>query len=85
MSKPVKVVLNRKAVGQLLRHPNLKKDLVDRAKRIQTAAGGDKRGFKADSFEGYDRSRAQVVATTHTAKSDEAKHRALTKALNAGR
>lgn len=85
MAKPVQVVLNRKAVGQLLRSAGVKADLAERAKRIHTAAGGDKAGYRADSFEGFDRSRAQVVAATHKAQTDQARHRTLDSALNAGR
>lgn len=85
MAKPVEVVLNRKAVGQLLRSTGVKAELAERAKRIHKAAGGDKAGYRADSFEGFDRSRAQVVAATRKAQTDQARHRTLDSAINAGR
>lgn len=85
MAKPVEIVLNRKAVGALLRHQNTKKLLETTGKRIQQAAGGDKAGYRVNSYEGFDRSRTEVVAATRSAQADEAKNRTLSRALGSGR
>lgn len=81
MVKP-KVVLNSKQVRAVLRSREAELNLLARAQRIASAAGS---GFEAASAVGSNRARASVYPTTSAAKRAEAKHGALSKALDAGR
>lgn len=81
MPKP-KIVLNRKGVRELLRSNEVLGDLERRALAIAAAAGP---GFEADSDVGRNRARASVLTETREAMEAEAKDRALTRAIDAGR
>lgn len=78
----VRIVLNRSAVGALLRSPEVKADLERRAGAIAAAAGP---GNEVESEVGRARARAAVVTETFEAKHKEATDRSLTRALDAGR
>lgn len=78
----VRVVLNRKAIVQLLRSAEVRADLESRARRIADRAG---EGFEVDSEAGTKRARASVRTVTYEAILAEAKHRKLTHALDAAR
>lgn len=78
----VRIVVNRKTVAELLKSPAVKADLERRAQAIATAAGD---GMEVDSEVGPNRARASVRTATYAARRAEAKDRALTKALGAGR
>lgn len=74
--------MNKKGVAALLRSPGVKRDLKDRADRIALAAGA---GVKGYVWDGFDRSRARVVTTTPEADFRQARHRTLSRAIDAGR
>ena len=78
----VRVVLNRKAVRDLLRSAEVKADLERRARSIAAAAGP---GNEMESETGSNRARAAVVTETAEAMHAEATNRSLTRALDAGR
>jgi hypothetical protein len=78
----VKVVLNRSAVGALLRSPEVQADLKRRAAAIAAAAGP---GNEVETEVGRARARAAVVTETGEAVHNEATKRSLTRALDAGR
>lgn len=82
MAARVRVVVNRAAVRGLLRSPEMERELRQRAEKIADQAG---EGFEADSDIGPNRARASVRTTTAAARRAEAKERALTRALDAGR
>lgn len=77
-----RVVINKKAVGEILRSPAVLADLEARARRIAAAAGP---GHKVDSEVGTKRARAAVITETTEARRAEAKARTLTRAIDAGR
>lgn len=81
-----KVVLNRKEVRRLLRgdgpYSGVASDLTTRARAIANAAGD---GMETDSSVGSNRARASVWTATREAMEAEAKDRALTRAIDAGR
>lgn len=77
----MKLELDSKTVGALLKSPEMRADLDRRAKRIATAAGP---GMKASSMVGRTRVRASVITATTEARIAEATDRKLTKSLRAG-
>lgn len=82
MARPVRVVLNRKGVRELLRSQQVLADLEARAQRIANAAG---EGMEAEAEIGRNRARASVHTATPEAVRAEAESRALTRSLDAGR
>ena len=78
----VKIVLNRKGIGALLKSPEVQADLNARADRIARAAG---EGHTVESTVGPQRARAAVITTTFDAMRAEAENRNLTRAIDAGR
>lgn len=78
----VTIKLNQAAIAQLLRSPEVLEELTRRAIRIAVAAGP---GMEVDEELGPHRARASVRTATFEAMRAEAKGRALTKALDAGR
>lgn len=78
----VKVELNRTNVRALLRSGPVQSDLQRRANAIARAAG---EGMEVDSGTGPNRARASVRTGTREAMEAEARDRALTRAIDAGR
>ncbi len=79
----VRVKVNRKAVVWYLKGGGgVREDLDARAARISAAAG---EGMEVDGDVGQKRYRASVRTATFEARKAEAKGRALSKALAAGR
>jgi hypothetical protein len=76
------VKLNRAGLRDLLRSPEVRRDLERRARQIATAAGP---GFESDSEIGRNRARASVWTATLEAMVAEATDRALTRSIDAGR
>lgn len=76
-----KLKLNRKAVRDLLKDPDLEKHLRGVADGIAARAGD---GFRADSMIGRNRARASVMAVTPDAMRAEAKNGTLSKAAGGG-
>jgi len=76
-----KLKLNRKAVRDLLKDPDLEKHLLAEAQRIAARAGD---GFRASSMIGKNRARASVMAVTPEAMRAEAKSGTLSKAAGGG-
>lgn len=74
--------LNRKAIKALLRSDEVEAELRRRAERVAAAAGP---GHRVDSGKGPSRARAAVITDTTAARRAEAKHRTLTRALNAAK
>ena len=78
-----RVKVNRRVlVGYLKGDGGVAEDLKDRAARIAAAAG---EGMETDYAVGRNRARASVRTATFAAMRAEAKDRALSRALDAGR
>ena len=82
MAKRVRIELDHKGISKLLNSEPVRADLQRRAERIAAAAGP---GFEVESWKGFDRAHATVRSATPAARRAEAEHRALTRALDAGR
>ena len=82
MTRRVEVKLRPGAVRSLLRSPEMRRDLEQRADRIANAAGP---GFESDSAVGRNRARATVWTDTFEARYAEATTRDLTRAIDFGR
>ncbi|QOT19732.1 hypothetical protein [Paenarthrobacter sp. YJN-5] len=84
-----KIKFNNKAFTELLKGDATRTDLFARAKRIAEAAnandsrGGE--GFAPSVRTGSTRVRSSVITTNWEARVAEAKHLALTRAIDAGR
>lgn len=78
----VRISLNKQAVRNMARSPQMQAMLLARAERIASAAG---EGMVAESHIGSTRARATVHTDTFEAILAEATDRALTNALDAGR
>lgn len=78
----VRVEINRKAVRDLLRSPEVQSDLERRAQRIASAAGP---GHRVATGVGRNRARTAVIAASYEARRREARDRNLTRSLDAGR
>lgn len=77
-----RIVLNRKGIRKLLRSSEVLRDMRRRAEAIAQRAGD---GMVASAMVGTGRARASVITATAKAREAEAKHRALTRAIDAGR
>jgi hypothetical protein len=77
-----KTKVNAAEVGRLLKGPEIQRDLLRRARNIAAAAGP---GFIASVVVGRHRAHASVITGTQAARGAEARHRALTKAIDRGR
>jgi hypothetical protein len=82
-----KLKLNSDGVALLLNSPNVRADLERRANAIASAAisASGEPGFEVDSQVGENRARASVRTTEFGAMKAEARDRALTRAIDAGR
>lgn len=78
----VKIELNRAGVRALLQSPEMLANLRERAHRIANAAG---EGFEVEMTTSATRAHATIRTATWAARRAEARDRALTKALDAGR
>lgn len=79
---PVRIVVNRKGIRELLRSTEVQRDLRRRAESIAAAAGP---GHAVETEVGANRARAAVVTETIDAMVAEATSRNLTRSLDAGR
>lgn len=79
---PVRIVVNRKGIRELLRSTEVQRDLQRRAESIAAAAGP---GHAVETEVGPNRARAAVVTDSIDAMVAEATSRNLTRALDAGR
>jgi tRNA A37 threonylcarbamoyltransferase TsaD len=77
-----KVTLRNANIGALLKSAKVQAELKARADRIAAAAG---EGMVASVRVGRNRARASVITATQKARENEARNRALTRALDAGR
>lgn len=82
MATPVRVQLKRGAVEQLLKGPEITRLLTDMGQSIARAAGP---GHEVNVDRGPNRVRVEVVTSTFEAMRNEARTRALTRAVQAGR
>jgi hypothetical protein len=73
--------LNRKAVRDLLKDPDLEAHLLGEAEKIAARAGP---GFTASSRIGRNRARASVFTESFKARYQEAKYGTLSKAAGLG-
>lgn len=78
----VDIKINRRAVRELMRSPEMEQDLARRARAIAAAAGD---GHEIDLWIGRNRVRATVRAETFPARAREARDKSLTRAIDAGR
>lgn len=78
----VRVTVNDAGIQALLKSSEVRALLKAKADRIAAAAGA---GMEASSWTGRTRARASVITATSGARRAEAKDRALTRALDAGR
>ena len=78
----VRVRLTRNGPRQVRRSQGVQADLLERAQKVAAAAGP---GMEANGGVGPNRARASVVTTTVEAMLAEARSRALTRAIDAGR
>lgn len=83
--KSVRIQLNRPGIIEFLKSQPVHDDLERRARAIADAAGGEAEGFLAEDSVAPDRAALQVITTTHEARAREARDRALTSAIDAGR
>ena len=82
MSDVIRVEWNYAAGGELLKSPEVQAELLRRAELIAAAAG---EGMVAVSSVGRSRARAGVYTRTPEAMENEAVHKVLTRAFDAGR
>lgn len=82
MAANVRIEMNRAGVGALLKSAEVQADLKRRAEAIAQAAGD---GMDVDVRVGKTRARASVRTGTFEARRAEARDKALTSALDAGR
>jgi hypothetical protein len=75
-------VLNRKGVAELLKSPEVRRDLERRARAVAAAAGP---GHEVAVETGPTRVRATVTTATTAARLSEARHRTLTRAVEVAR
>lgn len=78
----MRVTLRKANIGALLKSARVQAELKARADRIAAAAG---EGMEASVRVGRTRARASVITVTAKARENEARHRSLTRALDAGR
>jgi tRNA A37 threonylcarbamoyltransferase TsaD len=76
------VQLHGRGIDILLKSKDVEDDLLRRAERIAAAAGP---GMEASVIIGENRARASVITGTFAARLAEARHMALTRAIDAGR
>lgn len=74
--------LDRHGIGQLLKSPEVRRDLERRARAIAAAAGP---GHEVATETPGTRVRVTVTTATTQARLNEARHRSLTRAVDAGR
>lgn len=82
MASKIRIVVSEEGIRAVLKSGAVQADLQSRAARIAAAAGP---GMQASSFMGKTRARASVITATAKARRAEARDRALTRALDAGR
>jgi hypothetical protein len=77
-----RIDLNDKGVRELLKSAEVRADLARRARAIAAAAGP---GHRVELTSTDKRARAVVITDTPEARLGEARHRNLTRAIDAGR
>lgn len=77
-----RVTVDKAAVAKILRDKGVADDLRRRGENIAKTAGD---GFDVDVWQGRDRVRATVRATTPAARRAEARERRLSRSLRAGK
>lgn len=81
---PMRIVIHHEAIAELLRGPEIQRDLAARAQRITSAAGGPP-DFEHEAHIGKTRARETVRTATVDGMIAEATNRVLTRAIDAGR
>jgi len=84
MAKKMRLELNSKGIGDLLKSRTVLNDLTERGQRIQNAAGGEDL-FRINAAVSGDRARVFVTTNGHDGRVAEAQGRSLTNAISAGR
>lgn len=82
MARDVRVVIDRRAIRQLLRSQEVLDDLTRRGRAVAAAAGP---GHELQPYVGRNRARVTVRTATDDARRAEATDRRLTAAINAAR
>mgnify|MGYP006962143490 CR=1 FL=1 len=80
-----RVKWNKEVFRQIRNSPGIKRDLMERAKRIQDAAGGEGMGYKVTNLVLEKPRGAVSVMATGRAVRDNRKHNSLIRSLDAGR
>lgn len=80
----IRVQMNSDGARTILRSEAVRKELERRVRRMAEAAGGEP-DFEVESQIGDERARASVRTATRDGREAEAEHRALTRAIDAGR
>lgn len=81
MAKP-RVKVNSRGALAILQSVRVREDLLSRARRMAAVAGP---GMEVESEVGPGRARAQVRTATSAARRREARDKALTRSIDAGR
>lgn len=76
---------NYRAFDAIRRSPEVVADLERRARAIRAAAGGDDADFEVETFIGRSRARVTIRTANRAGMLAEARDRALTRAMEAGR
>lgn len=82
MATKIRLDLDSEGIQEILRSPEVERELRRRADRVSAAAGP---GHVTTTWQGFDRVRAKVATTTARAAREEAINRTLSKALDAAR
>lgn len=77
-----RIKLNNKGFRELRKDPNVKADLMRRARKVAEAAGD---GFGASESPGKNRARATVGTRSYKGRKRQARDNVLQRALNAGK
>lgn len=78
----VRIVLNRKGVRELLKSPEMRAMLNERAQNIKARLGD---GYKADTYVGSNRVNAMVWASTRKTIKDDLDNNTIIKAMGSER
>lgn len=80
-----RIRFNQAAIKKLLKAEAVREDVHRRAKAIADAAGGEEKGYEAQSSIGLNRARAAAITTTTEAIVDNARNQSLLRNIDAGR
>jgi hypothetical protein len=85
MARKSKLKLSKEGFRLLRQEPGVKRDLIDRAKKVQEAAGGEDEGYILTDLVLEDPRGAVSVMATGKASNSNRRHNVLARALEAAR